>query len=114
MDIHVNANGYERWDAPVEVQLDPDRPIARVIEVGAGGTVLDPAVPFQHDADGALLFLLTGATPAGATRRFRIEFGTEARPVTPLVTLVEAWSGTRLSELHDGASGKGQGGDSRE
>jgi hypothetical protein len=89
MDIHVNVNGFARWGKPVEVQLETDRPIANVIEIDREGTVIDPAVPFQHDPDGRLVFLLSGATPAGATRRYHLEFGRQARPAKPLVTLLD-------------------------
>jgi len=89
MDIHVNANGYRRWDKPAEVQLKTERPIANVIEIDREGAVVDPAVLFQHDPDGRLVLLLTGPTAADATRRYRLEFGPQPQPVRPLVTLVD-------------------------
>jgi hypothetical protein len=89
MDIHVNANGYRRRDRPAETQLETERPIANVIEIDREGTVVDPAVPFQHDPDGKLVLLLIGPTPADATRRYRVEFGPQARPVKPLITLTD-------------------------
>ena len=69
MHVHVNANGFERRDKPVEVALDADAPIARVLEMDDAGAVIDAAVPLQRDPDG-LVFLLTGTTPVGATRHF--------------------------------------------
>jgi hypothetical protein len=88
MHIEVNANGFERWDKPVEIALDTGALIARVLEIDDVGTVIRPAVPFQHDAEG-LVILLTGATPADATRHFRVEFGPDAADAEPLVTLVD-------------------------
>jgi hypothetical protein len=90
MDIHVTANGYRRQNKPVEVQLEPDRPITNVIEIDREGTVIDPAVLFQQDPDGWLVLLLTGTTPADATRRYRLEFGQDVRRVAPLVTVRDA------------------------
>ena len=89
MEIHVNANEFRRWDKPAEVLLETDMPVARVIEIDLEGAVIDPAVPFQHDPDGRLVYLLTGSTPADATRRYRLESGPGVRPVEPLVTLVD-------------------------
>jgi len=89
VEIHVNANGFRRRDKPVEVRLETDRPIARVIEIDLEGAAIDPAVPFQHDPDGRLVLLLSGATAADATRRYRLESGPGVRPVEPLVTLVD-------------------------
>jgi hypothetical protein len=88
MHIHVNADGFERLDKPVEVKFDAHALVARVLEIDDAGTVVDAAVLFQHDAEG-LVFLLTGTTPADATRHFRVELGPDAAAVGPLVTLID-------------------------
>jgi hypothetical protein len=88
MHINVSANGFNRRDKPVEVEIDPDLSIARVFEVDCTGTVTDGDVPFQRDPMG-LVFTLTGATPADATRHFRAEFGSDAPTVAPQVTLID-------------------------
>ncbi len=89
MDIHVSANGFQRQDKPVEVPLEPDALITNVTEIDSVGTVIDPAVPFQHDPDGQLVLLLAGTTPANATRRYHLATGPDTRWVEPLVTLLE-------------------------
>jgi hypothetical protein len=71
--VKVDAGGYERYDKPAEVSLVSRGP-ARVIEVDAGGAILDREVPSQRDPDGALIFLMKGVTPARATRLFRVHF----------------------------------------
>jgi uncharacterized protein YodC (DUF2158 family) len=87
MDIHIHANGFQRWDKPVEVPLETDTPVSNVIEIDREGTALDAAVPFQHDPDGRLVLLLTSITPADATRHYRLAFGPDAQRIEPLVTL---------------------------
>jgi hypothetical protein len=88
MRIDVSADGYKRRDKPVEVALEPDRPVARVVEEDSRGTTVDLAVPFQQDED-RLIFLLTGTTLPDATRRFRIVAAQEETAVQPLVSLVD-------------------------
>lgn len=88
VDIQVNANGFERWDKPVEVALGTGARVARVVEVDPAGGEVDPAVPFQHDPIG-LVFLLTGNTPTDTTRRYRVELGPNLAAVSPLVTLID-------------------------
>lgn len=115
--LTIGANGFARDDKPVEVDvnfttllnglgdsgaLDPNS--IRVVEINAGGAVIDNAVPFQFDkistynattnARGTLVFLMKDATGASATRRYHVYFdltgGSFAPPVfTPLVTLTD-------------------------
>lgn len=106
--LQVGANGAARTDKPAEVSLNftsllsalgtsgtLDLGSLRLLEVDAGGAVLDESVPFQFDqaagfnaatnASGTLVFLLEGATASGATRRYHLYFDTTARgPFTPL------------------------------
>ena len=88
MYVSVHANGFERLDKPVEVTLHTGASVARVLEVDSRGTILDPAVPLQHDRD-RLVFLLVGRTLPDATRHFRVEYGLESSAVDPLVTLID-------------------------
>ena len=105
MQIDVHANGFERFDKPVEVALDADPPVARVLEIDAAGAVLDPAVPFQHDPD-RLVFLLQGATPPDATRHFRVEYGSDATVVDRMGYTDRRRAGRRPRELPDRHSGR--------
>jgi hypothetical protein len=94
-DVEVAVGQVARVDLPVEAPVDLTAflagiggaldPLAfRVVEVDAGGGVLDDAVPFQFDAAaafdpathavGELVFVLNGATPALGTRRYRVLF----------------------------------------
>jgi len=75
----------------------------RVIEVDADGMVVDPAVPFQFDADpgfdplsnasGTLMIQLTGTTAAGVSRFYQVYFdlgaGFVAASVPALVSFDE-------------------------
>lgn len=114
--VTVEAAGYGRTAKPVEVELDftallhdldrggaLDLRSIRVVEVSAQGQVLDDEVPFQFDpaadfdarrnAQGVLIFLLTGETAADATRRYHVYFDTSGSftppTITPLVTLTD-------------------------
>lgn len=114
--VTVDAAGYTRLAKPVEVELDftsllddldhggaLDLQSIRVIEWSGQGQVLDDEVPFQFDpaadydarrnAQGVLIFLLTGETAADATRRYHVYFDTSGSftppPITPLVTLTD-------------------------
>ena len=112
------ANGYARQDTPAEVALDLTGLLTqvgssaainlaslRVVEVDAGGAILDDAVPFQFDpapgfdpaanASGTLIILVTGASGAGAERDYQLYFDdvngppVSAAPVTNLVQLTD-------------------------
>jgi len=97
--LQINAAGYERFDKPVEVNLnftqllqtlgasgafDPNS--LRVIEVNAQNTIVDAEVEAQFDpgtgyhastnAIGTLTFLMRGITPANGTRYFQVYFDT--------------------------------------
>jgi len=97
MPVTVGAAGYARSDLPVEVAVDFSAALAslgasgafdpatlRVIEVDAGGAVLDERTVFQFDAApdydatsnavGTLVVQLAGVTPADAERRFEVYF----------------------------------------
>jgi hypothetical protein len=111
--IEIGANGRARTDFPAEVAIDFgallasagrsgtfDPATVRVEELTAGGAVSDASVPYQFDpaspgaAKGTLVVLLKGATPATATRRYRVSFdvaGTgAAAPAFPaLLTLTD-------------------------
>jgi hypothetical protein len=71
--VTVGAGGYERYDKPVEVSAAPSASV-RVVEVDAGGKILDAEVPSQRDTDGTVTFLMKGVTLAGAKRYFRMHF----------------------------------------
>jgi len=79
--------------------LDPDS--LRVLEIGATGEVLDPAVPFQFDpavdfdasgnAHGELVLALQGETPASSARTYHLYFaqpGAEFPPPPVLPRLI--------------------------
>ncbi|MBI1878025.1 MAG: hypothetical protein HYR94_07330 [Chloroflexi bacterium] len=106
--IEVKANGYERYNKPVEALLNftqlltalgksgvLDLNSIHVVEVDAQGAVLNE-IGFQFDqavdynastkAKGTLIFLLQGTTPANASRYFYLYFDTTANgPFVPLV-----------------------------
>ncbi|NLI80094.1 MAG: hypothetical protein GX443_00180 [Deltaproteobacteria bacterium] len=104
--VTVDPAGYQRFSRPVETFMNFTAMLAglnrpgtfdpnsiRVVEVDAGGTVVDPAVPFQFDAasdfdpavnaTGTLVFLLTGTTPAGVTRTFHVYFDVVEAGIAP-------------------------------
>jgi len=111
--LEVKAAGYDRFDRPVEVDLDFTEILGllrreaalndaaiRVVEVGETGAILDRRVPFQFDraadynesarARGTLVFLMRGRTAAAASRQFHVYFdigGTSPLPAAmmPLV-----------------------------
>ena len=99
--ITVSAGGFTRTDHPIELDLNGgSTPIApasvRVIEIDAGGQVVNADVPHQFDrgVSPSLVFLLTGATAASATRRYAVYFDVgattiPAKPVTARVKLEE-------------------------
>jgi len=72
----------------------------RVVEVDAGGNVIDPNVVYQFDpvsgynpttnARGTLLVLLRGRTEANTTRRFFVYFETQGRFAPPTFTPLTA------------------------
>lgn len=98
LTVTIGAGGYDRAELPAELpvdftallyqagaagRFDPDS--VRVVEVDSG-LIVDPAVPYQFDrapgydaldsAQGTLVILLTGVTPAEATRTYHVYFGT--------------------------------------
>jgi hypothetical protein len=77
--IDVNAAGYARRNKPVTVKLPrtDGAAHAQIVELDAAGHVIDDAVAAQLDPDGTLTLLLKGQTPARATRRYRVELGSE-------------------------------------
>lgn len=102
--VKVSAAGYERYDKPVEAALPNlgERVPVRVEEIDMAGRVIAAVAPFQFDretADGAgnrLTFMMAGATPATATRSFRVSLGETAPPSgAALVSVSEAgeWQG---------------------
>jgi hypothetical protein len=110
--VEVAAAGVARDDVVVEAGVDlgalmgpgatPDPATLRVVEVDGADQVLDGPLPTQFDPSspgasaGTLLFPLTGATPAGATRRFHAYLNgvgappVESPPAAPLVRLADA------------------------
>jgi hypothetical protein len=107
--VTVDSAGYARTDKPVEVLinftnlldgLNRVEPLLldsiRVIEVDINGQVINDQVPFQFDpvsdfnpnnnAQGTLIFLLTGQTSGPATRRYHIYFDTSGSFSPPLLS----------------------------
>ena len=103
--VTIDAAGYARHDKVAEVAvnftelLDDvgeasrfDDDSIRVVEID-GGEVIDDEVPFQFDrvaaydpvdnAAGTLVIMLTGATPAGAARRYHVYFDVVGDTFTP-------------------------------
>jgi hypothetical protein len=95
--VSVAAAGYERTDKPAEIAIDFTQVLSslgqsgtlndnslRVVEVDAGGNVLDTTVAFQFDRDpdynpsskasGTLILILKGVTSSGATRYYHVYF----------------------------------------
>jgi hypothetical protein len=127
--VAVNANGHARQDKPIELTVNfttllaangstspPDQNSIRVIEVNANRQVIDPAVVYQFDpapnynannnAAGTLIFLMKGATAAGATRYYDVYYdvagkGFNAPTFTPLVVTTDnvAWQGYQSLRL---------------
>lgn len=106
LPVSINANGYERYDKPVEISIDFSPRVneaefegsvqadsLRVVEINEQGAICDECVGFQYDPSnddesaGTLTMLLKGVTPAGATRRFHIYFDTADIPA--LVTVAD-------------------------
>ena len=55
-----------------------------MVEIGAGGAVIDAAVGFQYDqADGELVIALSGLTPAGSTRYYHVYYATSGSFTPP-------------------------------
>ena len=108
LPFSVQANGYARQDMPAELEVDFTALLAevgasgslnidalRVVEVDAGGTVLNNNVPFQFDpasdydaasnARGRMIVLLEGATAENGQRDFQLYFDvTGGPPVSPM------------------------------
>lgn len=114
LPVQARAAGVERSHKPVEVDVDfgsppgPDARSLRLVEVDANGWVLDDSVPFQFEkatsgADsnrGTLVFILTGTTPADASRRYYAYGRADTPPLTaPSVpTEVSVTDGVTLHE----------------
>ncbi len=90
----VNAGAVDRFDAPVELELDKLRDVAqnrsilknfRLIEVTSSGEFVQAIHQVQLDADttsarAMLTFVLLGETKAGENRFFQIYFGNLENP----------------------------------
>lgn len=117
VEVTAAAAGFARKDKPAEFDLnftqlwnslgktgtlDPNS--IRVVEVNAGGDVIDDTVAFQFDkatdynaatkAAGTLVLIMEGNTAAGANRRYHVYFdvtgkGFSAPSITPQVVLTE-------------------------
>jgi hypothetical protein len=95
--VDVGANGYARYQRPVEQALNftslfsavgvsgtLNESSLRVVEVDGGGNVLDSTTVFQFDKDtdynattkasGVMVILMKGTTASGATRHFDVYF----------------------------------------
>jgi len=98
--IRVGAAGYERFDKPVEVEMDFTQLLARsdstvafdeksmrLVEVNDAGKIIDELVPLQFDkargfnrrnnAKGTLTFVAEGKTPADSMRIFHLYLGSD-------------------------------------
>ncbi len=107
LTLAVSSGAYPRLDQPAAVELDFTQQLAAVgdigdfdptvlsvVEVDAAGELLGENIPFQFDpakgynpatnASGTLLVLLTGSTPAGATRYFHVYFETLGSAIDPV------------------------------
>lgn len=124
--VDVGAGGCERRDKPVDVgidfgalltQLGKPTPVIensiRVVEVDAGGSVVDQSVPFQYDASTkTVTFVMEGTTGSSATRHYHLYFDSEgsfnAPSVIELVTLEEDFTddsdstGNNQPGMHEG------------
>ncbi|MEX2300940.1 MAG: hypothetical protein WD733_08395 [Bryobacterales bacterium] len=101
LSIEVSAGAIERIGKIVEVELETAQlpssgeKALTLVEVNEQGGIVDRHVPFQLDQGEAanpplLTFLLSGGTPAKATRRFRLQRATEAvPPLAPQVQVEE-------------------------
>ncbi len=94
--VTVAAGTYPREDlhcAVIPIDLGDAVPDSlRVVEINAGGIVIDPAVEFQYDqADGELVIALSGPTPTGSTRHYHVYYATGGNfspaVVNPLVVV---------------------------
>lgn len=116
--VTVNTNGYIRFDKPIEVDLNFTSLLPggatfnenslRVVEVTAGGAILDTNVVFQFNrsagynpsgnASGTLIFIMSGTTGSSMTRYYHIYFdhGTGFIPKTfsnQLLITTAFWEG---------------------
>jgi hypothetical protein len=113
LPLDVKAAGYDRFDRPVEVDLDFTEVLTglrreaalndaslRLVELNETGGIVDRRVPFQFDraddyndsarARGTLVFLMRGRTAADGVRRFQVYFdlgGTSPLPA-PMAPLI--------------------------
>jgi hypothetical protein len=96
--ITVNPGTFARTDKTAEIQLNFAQLVGSgntfvpsslaVAEVDAAGAVVDNNVVFQFDdpdtnGDGKLVFLMKGATAAGAERRFQVYFSASGSFTAP-------------------------------
>ncbi len=113
LPITVSATGYERYDKPVELNINftqflkstsLDERSIRIVEINSVGTILNSSVQFQFDKDpgynpttkasGTIVFIMKGMTTASAKRYYHIYFNSTGRtystiPVIQLVTLTD-------------------------
>lgn len=117
LPVTVGAAGFERFEKPVEVDLDftqllselgqtgtLDENSIRVVETNSIGKVLNASVPSQFNKDtdfnattkasGTIVFIMDGVTQASGTRYYYIYFDLTGAsysplPVVPLVTLTD-------------------------
>lgn len=122
--ITARADGYQRFDKTVEVDLNfttllsslgstaPFEPDSlRLVEVNGDGVVQDANVPFQFDegpgfdlnskAAGTLVFVLSGTTGSTAERRYMLYFDVAGESFTPPAV-------TPQVQLQDGVQDEGQ------
>jgi hypothetical protein len=76
--LEVNAAGYARVDKPAEARVELPKALQRhairVVEVDAGGAVIDSNVPAQFDGD-TVVWIMQGRTAPHAMRRYHAYFG---------------------------------------
>lgn len=112
--VTVDANGYERIDKPVDVNINftklikgigktgtLDENSIRIVEISSIGTILNTDVQYQFDkasdydpdnnAAGTIIFIMDGTTTSSKTRYYHIYFGLTGPSyssliVPPLVT----------------------------
>lgn len=84
--IEIHANGFERFDKPAEVRIEPGLTAAgavpvQVTEVNARGKRLQGEVVWQYgpEPDRTLVILLKGRMAADETRRFDVRFKEKRR-----------------------------------
>lgn len=107
IQLTMHANGWERFDYPVEIEIDLkditngdasnfDPQSILISEVGSQGDIVNPSIQFQYETKTQdrssiiLTFILAGKTSATAVRHFTIRLDpTQKKSVVapPLVTV---------------------------